>query len=152
MSQHTATLNWKRQSANFTYDSYSREHLWTFDGGTKVTASASPDYKGDPACVDPEEALVAAVSSCQMLTFLAIAARKRFIVDSYTDQAVGFLEKGADGKLAIMRVILRPGIRFSGEKRPSAEELEALNHAAHEACFIASSIKASVTIEAQIES
>jgi organic hydroperoxide reductase OsmC/OhrA len=152
MSEHRSTLTWKRQSADFTYDSYNREHTWTFDGGTDVRASASPAYKGDPACVDPEEALVAALSSCQMLTFLAIAAKKRFIVDSYTDDAVGFLEKGADGKLALTRIVLRPQIVFRGEKRPSAEELDQMNHAAHDACFIANSLKASVTIEARIES
>ena len=152
MSEHKATLTWQRESADFTYESYNRRHLWTFDGGAEIAASASPTYKGDPACVDPEEALVAAVSSCQMLTFLAIAAKKRFIVEAYLDEAVGFLEKGADGRLAITRILLRPRIRFSGEKQPSPDELRELNHAAHEACFIANSIKASVTIEAEIES
>ncbi|MEA3213438.1 MAG: hypothetical protein QOE70_6495 [Chthoniobacter sp.] len=151
MSEHKATLNWKRESADFTYQSYNREHIWSFDGGAEVKASASPAYKGDPACVDPEEALVAAVSSCQMLTFLALATRQRWVVDRYTDDAVGFLEKGPDGKLAITRVILRPKITFGGSTRPTDEELERLNHEAHEACFIASSIKASVTVEAKIE-
>jgi organic hydroperoxide reductase OsmC/OhrA len=150
MSEHKATLNWKRESKDFTYDSYNREHTWTFDGGITVSASASPAYKGAPNCVDPEEALVAAVSSCQMLTFLAIAAKKRFVVDGYTDEAVGVLEQGSDGRLAVTKIILRPRIVFSGEKRPNEQELEQLNHAAHVACFIANSIKSEVTIQAVI--
>jgi organic hydroperoxide reductase OsmC/OhrA len=151
MSEYKATLSWRRQTSDFAYDSYNREHTWTFDGGTTVRASASPAYKGDSTCVDPEEALVAAVSSCQMLTFLAIAAKKRFVVDSYTDEAVGLLEKDSDGKLALTKIILRPRIAFSGEKRSTEQELEQLSQAAHDACFIANSIKSQVVIEAEIE-
>lgn len=147
MSEHKSTLTWMRESADFSYDTYNREHSWSFDGGEVIKASASPAYKGNPSCVDPEETLVAAVSSCQMLTFLALAAKKRFIVDSYTDEAVGILEKDADGKLAITRISLNPRIGFSGEKKPSQEKLHQLCEAAHEHCFIASSIKSEVQIK-----
>ena len=148
MSEHRAELRWERGSAEFTYETYPRDHTWHFSGGIEVPASSAPAYLGNPDRVDPEAALVAALSSCHMLTFLAIAARKRIVVDSYTDDAVGFLEKDADGKLSITRVVLRPKISFGEGKTLAPEELDRLHHAAHEACFIANSVKTVVTIEA----
>jgi organic hydroperoxide reductase OsmC/OhrA len=149
MSEHRATINWKRETADFAYESYNRDHAWHFDAGLTVRASAAPDYLGSDSCVDPEEAFVASLSSCHMLTFLAIAARKRHIVDAYVDQAVGILAKNAAGNLAITKVTLRPEIRFSGEKQPSAEELIRLHEQAHHACFIASSVKTEIVVEPQ---
>ena len=102
-----------------------------------MTATATPAYLGDPAHVDPEEAFVASLSSCHMLTFLAIACKQKFVLDSYEDEAVGHLEKDADGKLAITRVELRPKITWGDDRKPSAEELDKMHHAAHENCFIA---------------
>jgi organic hydroperoxide reductase OsmC/OhrA len=147
MSEHHVTVSWKRASADFKYEEYNREHAWSFDAGIQVKASAAPDFRGKPDCVDPEEALVAALSSCHMLTFLAIASRKRLVVDSYEDAAVGFLEKNAAGKLAVTRAILRPKIRFSGSQSPSAEELSKLHEQAHQQCFIANSVLTVVTVE-----
>lgn len=146
MSEHKATISWSRGAPEFSYETYTRDHSWRFDGGVQVAASAAPSYKGSPACVDPEEAFVAALSSCHMLTFLALAARKRFVIDGYDDEAIGFLEKNADGKLAITRVELRPKIRFGGDEQPSADEIERLHHLAHEHCFIANSVKTEVTV------
>jgi organic hydroperoxide reductase OsmC/OhrA len=146
MSKHLATVRWERESPDFTYDSYNRAHRWEFDGGFEVPASASPDYKGDADRVDPEEAFVAALSSCHMLTFLALAARKRFVVDRYVDEAVGFMEKNAEGRLAVTRVVLRPKIEFGGAS-PSKEDLSKLHEQAHEHCFIANSVLTSVTVE-----
>lgn len=146
MSEHKATLSWSRGAPEFSYETYNRDHSWRFDGGVQVAASAAPSYKGNPACVDPEEAFVAALSSCHMLTFLALAARKRFVVEHYDDEAIGFMEKNADGKLAVTRVELRPKIEFGGEKQPSADEIEQLHHLAHENCFIANSVKTDVTV------
>jgi len=97
--------------------------------------------------VDPEEALVAATSSCHMLCFLSLAAQRGFVVDSYVDEAFGVMEKNQTGKLAITRITLRPDIQFSGDKVPSAEELKSLHHTAHEECFIANSLKSEVLIE-----
>lgn len=151
MSQHSATIRWKRESADFSYDSYNRAHRWAFDGGVEVVASAAPDYRGDPDRVDPEEAYVASLASCHMLTFLALAARKRLVIDSYTDHAVGLMEKNADGKLAITRVTLRPEIEFGGTTRPSSEELAKLHQLAHEHCFIANSVRTAVTVEKKEE-
>lgn len=147
MSEHTVTVEWKRETADFTYQSYNRDHDWRFDGGAEVRASAAPAYLGGPACVDPEEAFVASLSSCHMLTFLAIACRKRYVVDSYHDEAVGLLEKDASGRLAITRVTLRPLIRFGGDRSPGPQELAEMHDQAHHACFIANSVKSDVAVE-----
>jgi organic hydroperoxide reductase OsmC/OhrA len=146
MSEHRATLKWERGGAEFTYQKYPRDHTWSFDGGHTMTASAAPAYLGSPAHVDPEEAFVASVSGCHMLTFLSIACKRRFVLDTYEDHAIGHLEKSADGKLAISRVELSPKLTWSGDRIPNAQELDELHHAAHENCFIANSIKTSVTV------
>jgi organic hydroperoxide reductase OsmC/OhrA len=148
MSEHHATINWKRETPDFNYETYNRDHGWQFDGSIVVRASAAPAYKGSESCVDPEEAFVASLSSCHMLTFLAIAAKKRLTVDSYRDQAVGILAKDSAGNLAITKVTLRPEVRFSGEKQPTPEELMRLHDQAHHACFIANSVKTEVVVEA----
>ncbi|HTY18168.1 MAG TPA: OsmC family protein [Myxococcota bacterium] len=147
MSEHKAAIAWKRGGREFTYDAYSRDHTWKFEGGSEVAASAAPGFKGNPALVDPEAAFVASVASCHMLTFLAIAARKRMVVDAYEDDAVGHMEKNEEGKLAVTRVALRPRIRFGGAE-PSAEELAQLHELAHENCFIANSVRTAITVEA----
>lgn len=149
MSQHPATIRWKRESPGFAYDSYNRAHHWEFDGGVEVAASAAPEFRGDPERVDPEEAFVASLASCHMLTFLALAARKRLVVDHYTDHAVGFMEKNGDGKLAITRVVLRPKIEFGGDSPPAKEVVAKLHELSHEQCFIANSVRTSITVEPQ---
>ncbi len=149
MSEHHATITWKRETPDFAYETYNRDHDWTFDAGVTVRGSAAPGYKGSENCVDPEEAFVASLSSCHMLTFLALAARKTYIVDAYRDQAVGILAKDAAGNLAITKVTLRPQVSFSGEKIPSPEELRQLHERAHHACFIANSVKTKVAVEPQ---
>jgi organic hydroperoxide reductase OsmC/OhrA len=149
MSEHKITLTWKRGDTPFEYQKYSRDHTWKFDGGHEMQASAAPAYLGNPKFVDPEEAFVASLSSCQMLTFLAVACKKKFVLDEYVDEAVGHMEKNAEGKLAITRVTLRPQLKFSGDKQPAAEEIEEMNHMAHEQCFIANSVKTEITIEAR---
>ncbi len=145
MSEHRVTVSWQRTSEDFAYESYSRNHVWSFEGGVEVPASAAPDFLGEAGRVDPEEAFVAALSSCHMLTFLAIAARKRLVVDGYRDAAVGYLEKNADGKLAVTRVVLRPEVTFREPQPP--ETVEKMHHQSHEACFIASSVKTEVRVE-----
>lgn len=149
MSEHKITLEWKRESESFSYDSYNRDHVWVFEGGARVPASAAPAYRGNPAHVNPEEGLVAALSSCHMLTFLAIAAKKRLVVDRYSDKAVGFLEKNQKGKLAITRVILHPRVAFGGTTPPTPEQIAALHEGAHSECFIANSVTTEVTVEAE---
>ena len=112
-----------------------------------MTASAAPAYLGDPKKVDPEEAFVASLSCCHMLTFLAIACKQKFVLDEYVDDAIGQMEKNAEGKMAITKVTLRPKLKWSGDKQPTAEELDKIHHAAHDNCFIANSVKTEVTVE-----
>jgi len=146
MSEHKATVNWTRNGADFGYKTYPRDHKWRFDGGVEVPASAAPAYLGNPKLVDPESAFVAALSSCHMLTFLALASNKGFVVDSYEDHAVGHLEKNAAGKLAVTRVELHPKIAYSGAKMPTAADLEWLHDKAHRECFIANSVTTEVRV------
>ena len=148
MSEHRAHIDWKRDSADFRYETYTRNHTVRYEGGVEVPASSAPEFLGDAARVDPEATLVAALSSCHLLTFLALAARRRLVVNAYRDDAVGVLEKNADGKLAVTRVVLRPAVEFEGTQ-PSAADLEKLHHVAHEQCFIANSVRTEVTVEPQ---
>ena len=145
MSEHKATVRWSRDGKDFTYKTYSRDHVWTANGN-QIAASATPAYLGNPSRVDPEGALVAALSSCHMLTFLALACNKGFVVESYEDDAVGHLEKNAAGKMAITRVELRPKISFGGTKQPAAADMEWLHDKAHKECFIANSVTTEVTV------
>ena len=147
MSEHHASVRWSRGGEPFTYEAYNRRHRWRFGGGVSLDGSSAPEYLGDAALPNPEEALVVALSSCHMLTFLAVAARKRLTIESYDDDAVGHMEKNANGKLAVTRVELRPRVVFSGEHRPSADELAKLHESAHHNCFIANSVKTEVTVQ-----
>ena len=149
MSEHTATIEWRRETPDFAYETYNRDHDWSFDAGITVRASAAPAYLGSESRVDPEEAFVASLSSCHMLTFLALAAKKRYVVDSYSDLAVGVLGKDSAGNLAMTRVTLRPRVVFSGDKVPGPEELRQLHDRAHHACFIANSVKTEIAVEPQ---
>jgi organic hydroperoxide reductase OsmC/OhrA len=147
MSEHKATIRWRRETADFKYETYNRDHDWGFDAGITVRASASPAYMGSTACVDPEEAFVASVASCHMLTFLAIACRKHYTLDDYRDEPVGLLEKNAEGRLAITTITLRPQVKFAGEKAPTPDELLQMHEQAHRACFIANSVKTEVILK-----
>lgn len=153
MGTHTASVVWERNAgAKFTDNRYSRAHRWSFDGGAAVPASSSPSVVpvplSDPAGVDPEEAFVASLSSCHMLWFLFFAAKGGFVVDSYRDDAVGHIEKDADGRTAMTRVVLRPAIQFAGAA-PDAAQIAAMHDKAHHECFIANSVRTVVTVEAQ---
>lgn len=151
MGTYTATITWHRNGAVFTDKRYSRAHVWEFDGGCTVPASSSPHIVplpfSDASAVDPEEAFVASLSSCHMLCFLSIAAKRGFVVDSYRDEAQGVMEKGADGKWSITVVTLRPRANFFGDSIPTAFDIHTMHHEAHEECFIAASVKTDVRCE-----
>lgn len=149
MSDHnfTAKLRWQRTSADFAYDHYNRGHDVVVGSGVALSSSAAVAFKGDADRINPEEMLLAALSSCHMLTFLAIASKKRFVVDRYDDDATAVMEKNAEGKMAVTRATLRPTTVFSGEKQPTPAELEHMHHQAHEGCFIASSVKTVVDVK-----
>ena len=151
MSTHNATLTWTRGGDDdFGAGKYSRAHEIAFDGGVSIPASASPSVVKAPYsredAVDPEEMLVASLSSCHMLTFLDLARRAGFIVDSYTDRAEGVMSKNEQGRFAVTQVKLNPRIAWSGEKQPAPEDVRELHHKAHEFCFIANSFRGDVAI------
>jgi organic hydroperoxide reductase OsmC/OhrA len=151
MSDYRAEITWRREANEKFVDSrYSRAHEWKFDGGVTVPASSAASSVPLPYSkaenVDPEEALVAAISSCHMLTFLHLAAKSRLVVDSYHDQAVGTMTKDADGRQAVTRVVLAPKIRFSGARAPDDAMVAQLHHHAHEECYIANSVRSEITV------
>ena len=150
---YTATIEWTRGEASFTDLAYSRRHRWRFDGGAVVPGSSSPHVvpvpHSDPSAVDPEEAFVASLSSCHMLWFLAIAAKKGFVVDAYEDEAAGVMARNSQRRLAMTEVVLRPRVRFSG-KQPTEAEHAAMHDRAHDACFIAASVNTIVRVEPRL--
>ena len=153
MSTHGTTVEWKRGDQPFVDKRYSRAHIWTFDGGAVVPASSAPESvpvpMSDASAVDPEEAMIASLSSCHMLWFLAFAANARLTLDSYRDEASGELDKDEAGKRYLARVTLRPVTTFTG-RQPDQAELDALHHQAHEHCEMAHSVRATITVEATL--
>jgi len=152
MSEYGVRVNWHRgKEENFIDNKYGRGHQWHFDGGVTVPASSSPQVLPLPysveANVDPEEAFVASLSSCHMLFFLSIAAKRNFVIDEYNDNALGVMEKDSKGKTSMTKVTLRPQVKFSGENQPTLEQLKKMHHQSHEQCFIANSVKTSVFTE-----
>jgi organic hydroperoxide reductase OsmC/OhrA len=146
MSEHKATIEWRNDSDTLAYRTYTRDHEWSFHGH-RVPASAAPEYLGSETRVNPEEAYVASLSSCHMLTFLAIAAKRMLVVDLYVDNAVGYLQKNENGALAITRVALHPKVSFAEGSTVTRSDLESMHHSAHESCFIANSVKTVVDVE-----
>lgn len=146
MSSHHAKVRYRHSSGSYADKSYSRDHEIHFKGGIVLRASSAPEYGGSADAVDPEDAFTGALSSCHMLTFLAVAAVKGFEVSEYIDEAEGTLDKNAEGRMAMTRVTLRPRVTFSG-RQPTTEELAMLHERAHKACFIGNSVKTEVVIE-----
>jgi organic hydroperoxide reductase OsmC/OhrA len=150
MSEHRATIAWQRNGPNFLKGHFSREHTWAFDGGVTVLASPSPTVIpkpwSNPEGVDPEEAFVASIASCHMLTFLWLASRQGFEVERYDDEAVGVLTKNEQRVSWVSAVTLYPRIVYGGEKRPTRDDEASLHHAAHAQCFIANSVKTAITV------
>ncbi|HTW38140.1 MAG TPA: OsmC family protein [Steroidobacteraceae bacterium] len=149
MTTHTATIEWRRNAAPFLDRRYSRAHEWRFDGGAVVQASSSPQVVrvplSNPAYVDPEEAFIAALSSCHMLWFLDLAAAAGYLIEQYSDRAEGRMGR-RDGKEWVESVVLAPVVEFGGTRRPDEEAVRELHHRAHEACFIANSVRTAVSV------
>jgi organic hydroperoxide reductase OsmC/OhrA len=146
MSEHRTTIRWTRTSQGFDYEGFNRDHEWEFGPGLALPASSAPEFLGAPDRVDPEQAFVAAVSSCHMLTFLALASKRRFVVDAYEDEAVGELGKDPEGRMVMTRVELRPRVRFAEGAAPDEATLAQLHEKAHKYCFIANSVKTPITV------
>ncbi|MCG9639427.1 OsmC family protein [Vibrio sp. Isolate34] len=155
MSEYGAVIRWQKAKEEvFSDNQYSRGHTWEFDGGVTVPASSSPYVVPLPlsveANVDPEEAFIAALSSCHMLTFLGIAAKQKYVIESYVDDAIGVLEQDESGRSSVTSVTLRPKIVFIGSKVPTRAQLDKLHHLAHKNCFIANSVKTDIVVEAKV--
>jgi organic hydroperoxide reductase OsmC/OhrA len=151
MTVHTAKITWKSDSPDtFANNRYTRGHTWSFDGGIEVPGSSSPHvvprYSVE-AAVDPEEALVASAASCHMLTFLYLAATKKFRIDSYEDHAEGAMGTLEDGRQWVAKITLNPIIEWAGDKLPTRDEIDELHHEAHRQCFIANSIKSEIVVK-----
>lgn len=146
MSEHTVTLSWQLTSDSFDYEQYSRKHSVEFDGVNRICASAAPDYHGDPSCVNPEQAFIASLASCHMLTFLAIASKRKFVVTGYRDSASGELGKNRAKKTAITKVNLTPEVTFQKEHAPDQAMFDRMLDQAHRGCFIANSIASCVEV------
>lgn len=151
MSNHVAEVRWQLSGGDFRAGKYSREHVWQFDGGVTVPASPSPhvvrEPYSNPANVDPEEAFVAAIASCHLLTFLYLASRRGLLVTSYADTALGVMTKNERGVRWVSRVVLRPRVEYGEGSQPSPEVEAELHHEAHEQCFISNSVKTAIVVE-----
>lgn len=149
---HTVHIRWKNRGPDFVRGQYSREHTWTFDGGVTVAASPSPFVVptpwSNPDHVDPEEALLAAISSCHMLTVLWLASKAGWIVEAYEDASEATLAKNERRVPWVSEAILRPRITWGGDQQPSDAEVAALHAQAHDLCFIANSVRTEIRIEA----
>lgn len=149
--QYLSTITWNRQDVPFTAKTYDRTHTISFGGGSAIEASSAPEFLGKAELPNPEELFTASISSCFMLTFLYLAAMKGLVIDKYRAEAVGTLAKNAEGKMAVTEVVLKPSITFHENKNPEAAVLEDLFKKAHDNCFISSSVKTAVRVEAQTE-
>lgn len=150
MSEHSAKIQWVRGEQNFSDDGYSRGHEWILDGGIKVPASSAPGVPHSVLeAIDPEEGVLASLASCHMLFFLALAMRKGFVVDNYSDAPRGVVERNEKGKNALVRITMMPKAVFSGENLPSVEDIHTLHAKAHSLCYVANSLNSEIAIEPQ---
>ena len=147
MSDHRITLNWQRNGASFERGNYPKDHAVRYLGGQTLAVSSAAAYGGNAALADPEQMLLSALASCHMLTFLAVAANRGYVVDQYLDDAECELGKNAEGATAVVTATLRPAVRFSGDKQPSADDYDKLHERAHKGCFVGQSLKTDVRVE-----
>lgn len=149
MSDHRINLNWQRNGATFERGNYPKDHEVRYLGGQTLGVSSAAAFGGNAALADPEQVLLSALSSCHMLTFLAVAANRGYVVDEYRDDAECELGKNAEGAMAVVSATLRPAVRFGGEKQPDADEYAKLHERAHKACFIGQSLRTQVHVDPQ---
>lgn len=147
MSEHRISLAWKRKTPDFAYETYDRTHTVMFNGGLTLETSAAPQYLGREEFANPEELLAASLASCHMLTFLAIAAKSRYVIDSYEDETTAILGKDPQGNMAVVKIVLKPKVVFSGDKKPDAPQLKNLHEKAGKNCFIETSLKSEVVVD-----
>ena len=145
--QHAVTLTWNRGEQPFDYKTFDRTHFIDYDHGVRVLASSTKKFYGDDRLLNPDVALVGALSSCFMLTFLAIAALKKCVVNEYKDRATGEMGQNEEGKTWVSRIELSPVVVFEKDSKPTEELFQEMIAKAHTGCFIANSVKSSVEIQ-----
>jgi organic hydroperoxide reductase OsmC/OhrA len=128
-----------------TYEGYARDHIIQGEGKASIKGSSAPSFRGDPSRYNPEELLVASLSSCHMLWYLHLCSANGINVLEYKDRASGRMEEGADGAGRFVQVVLRPDVWITPESDPV--RAKALHAEAHRLCFIANSVNFPVTIE-----
>ena len=146
VSEHAARIEWRRDKPDFDYETFTRDHLIRFSDSVSLQASSAADYSGTAEFADPEQQLAGAISSCHMLTFLALACKWKFVVDEYTDEAVAHLGKNEEGRMAVTRIELNPQVLFAADAAPDADQLAKLHEKAHKYCFVANSVNSKVII------
>lgn len=146
MSTYTINLEWQKVSTDFSYENYNRHHTIAFSGNQTLKNSASPEYFGNSDMSNPEELLASALASCHMLTFLAIASKSGYDIQSYNCKADAVLGKNDEGRMSVTEITLTPEIVYNGDKRPTDEQLKSLHEKAHKNCFIAQSLKTKVNV------
>lgn len=146
MSEYNVHLAWKRETEDFNYQTYNRKHTVFFYGGPRIEVDTAPDYLRNPQFHTPEELMAASLSSCFLLTFLALCAKEGHVVDSYRDQVTCILDKIDEHRQGITEIILRPVVEFKPETKPDKEGFNELFQLAHERCFIANSLKTQITV------
>ncbi|WP_120501433.1 OsmC family protein [Roseovarius sp. EL26] len=146
MSDLSIELHWQRIEPVLQEGKYSNAHTVQYNHSHEVQVDAAPDWGGDPDHTNPEQALASALSSCHMMTFLALATKANWQVASYHDYAVAHLGKNAKGQMSVTKVDLHPVVRFDTGFTVDKAELEQMQHRAHRYCFIANTLADSVEI------
>lgn len=146
MSELSIELQWQRAEPELQPGKYSNAHTVQYNDSHSVKADAAPDWGGDPGNTNPEQAFAASLSSCHMMTFLALAAKAKWPVADYQDHATAHLGKNAKGRMSVTRVDLHPVVRFDEGFTVDAQDLEQMQHRAHRYCFVANALADSVEI------
>lgn len=150
MSEHSVTIEWQRQSESFQFEDYNRDHVWSTASGQRLEVSAAPAYFGNPDCINPEQALAGSLSSCHMLTFLAVASKQGLIIDRYRDRAIAHLGRNEQGRMAVIRIELHPEVGFAPGQAIDISGYRDLHERAHKACFVANALRSAVQIEPEL--
>jgi organic hydroperoxide reductase OsmC/OhrA len=145
VTEHRASVSWRRETSGFDYDSFDRRHELAFEDTLTLAGDAAQAYGGQGGGADPEQLFAASLGACHMLAFLAVAARMRIVVDAYADAPIATVAKDAEGRLAVTRVVLKPQVRFAAAVAP--EQLARLHDLAHRNCFVSNAVKAPVVVE-----
>lgn len=147
MSEYVAKLSWSLGEGELAFGKYNPNHRITFSGGLSAILTAAPEYGGDPRYVNPEEALAAALSSCHMMTFIALAAKARWKLRKYQDRAVALLGKTDDGRTKVSEIVLHPVTEFEPGHEIASDKLSEMHERAHRYCFVANAISCEMRVE-----